>query len=62
MFADYLGSGVVTIGDWIDCDLSAYPNVQRWLANMRKLKSWDKVNEVFSGFVAGNKGKEFVRV
>ena len=60
--ADYLGSGVVTIGDWIDCDLSAYPNVQRWLANMRKLKNWDEVNQVFSGFAAGNKGKEFVRI
>jgi hypothetical protein len=36
--------------------------VQRWLANMRKLKSWDKVNEVFSGFAAGNKRKEFVRL
>ena len=60
--ADYLGAGVVTIGDWIACDLSAYPNVQRWLGNMRKLKNWDTVNEVFSGFVAGNKGKEFVRI
>jgi hypothetical protein len=29
---------------------------------MRKLKSWDKVHEVFSGFAAGNKAKEFVRV
>ena len=45
-----------------DNDLSAYPNVQRWIVNMKKLKSWDAVNEVFSGFVAGNKGKEFVRI
>lgn len=29
---------------------------------MRKLKSWNQVNEVFDGFVAANKGKEFVRV
>ena len=29
---------------------------------MKKLKTWDKVNEVFNGFVAGNKGKEFVRL
>ncbi len=28
---------------------------------MKKLKSWDQVNEVFNGFVAANKGKEFVR-
>jgi hypothetical protein len=29
---------------------------------MKKLKSWDQVNEVFNGFVAANKGKELVRV
>jgi hypothetical protein len=23
---------------------------------------WDSVNEVFSGFVAGNKGNEFTRI
>jgi hypothetical protein len=28
---------------------------------MKKLKSWHQVNEVFNGFVAANKGKEFVR-
>ena len=27
---------------------------------MKKLKHWDKVNEIFSGFAAGNKDKEFV--
>jgi hypothetical protein len=27
---------------------------------MKKLKSWHQVNEVLNGFVAGNKGKEFV--
>jgi hypothetical protein len=41
--------------------LSAYPNIKRWLENMKNLKSWNQVNEVFSGFVAANKGKEFVR-
>ena len=28
---------------------------------MKKLKHWDEVNAVFSGFAAGNKGKQFVR-
>ena len=59
--ADYFGAGLVTIGDLIGCDLSPSPNVQRWLANMKKLKHWDKINEVFSGFAASNRGKEFVR-
>jgi len=60
--ADYFGACLVTIGDWVGCDLSAYPNLQRWIANMKKLKSWDAVNTAFSGLAAGNKGKEFVRV
>jgi len=29
---------------------------------MKRLKSWDRVNEVFNGFAASTKGKEFVRV
>jgi glutathione S-transferase len=60
--ADYFGAGLVSIGELIGIDLSAYPNVQRWLGNMKKLKTWDRVNEVFDGFVGGNKGKEFMRL
>ena len=60
--ADYFGSGIVSIADLIGCDLSAYPNVQRWLSNMRKLKHWNETHEVFAGFAAGNKSREFVRV
>ncbi|MEY4966275.1 MAG: hypothetical protein RL274_1858 [Pseudomonadota bacterium] len=60
--ADYFGAGLVSIGELIGCDFAAYPNVQRWLANMKKLKSWDKVNEIFTGYAASNKGKEFARV
>jgi len=60
--ADYFGAALVSIGDLVGCDLADYPNVRRWLDGMKKLKSWDKINEVFDGFVAGNKDKEFVRV
>ena len=60
--ADYFGACLVSIGDLIDCKMATYPNVQRWLTNVKALKHWGNVNEVFSGFVAGNKGKEFVRV
>ena len=60
--ADYFGAGIVSIGDLIGCDFAAYPNVRRWLGNMRKLKSWDTVNAMFNGFAGMNKGREFVRV
>jgi glutathione S-transferase len=60
--ADYFGAGLVSIHELIDCDLTDYPNVRRWLANMKTLKSWNAVNEVFTGVVQGNKGKPFARV
>ena len=60
--ADYFGSALVSMGELIGCDLSAYPNVKRWLDNMRKLKSWDQINEAFNGYAASNKGKEFARL
>jgi glutathione S-transferase len=60
--ADYFGAAVVSVGELIGSDFSAYPNIKRWLANMKKLKSWNPVNEMFNGFVAGNKGTPFVGV
>jgi glutathione S-transferase len=29
--ADYLGSSFIAIGDWVDYDLSGYPNIVRWM-------------------------------
>jgi glutathione S-transferase len=61
--ADYLGSMMVLGGEAIECRFEAYPNISRWLNNMKALKSWNKVNEAFYQYVVGpNKGKEFVRV
>jgi glutathione S-transferase len=61
--ADYLGSMMVLGGEAIDCKFAAYPNVSRWLGNMKALKSWAKVNEAFYQYVVDpNKGKEFVRL
>ena len=61
--ADYLGSMMVLGGEAIDCRFGAYPNICRWLDNMKKLKSWPKVNEAFYKYVVEpNTGKEFVRL
>jgi glutathione S-transferase len=61
--ADYLGSMMVLGGEAIACKFDAYPNVSRWLGNMKALKSWTKVNEAFYKYVVDpNKGKEFIRV
>jgi glutathione S-transferase len=60
--ADYLGSGIVSIGGLIGCDFGDYPNIRAWLGRMKQLKSWPQVNAVFEGAVEGNAGKNFVRV
>ncbi len=57
--ADYMGIGLVTLGEIIRCDMSPYPNVQRWIGNMKKLPSWDKINEVFYGFAGSVKDQPF---
>ena len=57
--ADYFGAALVTLGEVIRCDFSAYPNVERWLNNVKKLPSWPKVNEVFYGLVDSVKGQQF---
>lgn len=57
--ADYFGACLVTMGEVIGCQFSAYPNVERWLNNMRKLQSWKAVNEAHYGFVNAVKDKPF---
>lgn len=57
--ADYFGAPMLTVGEVIRCDFAAYPNVQRWLGNMKALKSWNKVNEAFYGLVGSVKDAKF---
>jgi len=60
--ADYFAAGIVSLGDVIRVDFSAYPNVKRWLDTMKKLPSWPKVNEAFDGLVASVKSQPFVTI
>jgi len=53
--ADYFGVSFVALGDVIRSDYSAYPNLNRWLGNMKRLKSWNKVNETINGYAASLK-------
>jgi glutathione S-transferase len=60
--ADYFGASLATLGEVIGCEFSAYPNVERWLNNMRKLESWKKVNEAHYGFASAVKDQPFKRL
>jgi glutathione S-transferase len=58
--ADYFGAGIVSLGEIIRVDFSAYPNVKRWLDTMKKLPSWQSVNKEFYGLAEALKGQPFV--
>lgn len=57
--ADYFGACLTTLGEIIRCDFSKFPNVNRWLDNVKKLKSWPKVNEALYGFASAVKDQPF---
>jgi glutathione S-transferase len=60
--ADYAGAELVTVGELVQCTYRDYPNVCRWIANMKALKHWSKVHEVSSGLAASLKDKQFVSI
>jgi glutathione S-transferase len=61
--ADYLGATMTLGGEAIACNYGAYPNISRWMGNMKALKNWSRVNEAFYKYVVEpNKSKDFVRI
>ena len=59
--ADYMGAVMLVGGEAIGLDFAAYPNISRWLGQMKGLEHWAPVNEAFYKYVVEpNKGKEFV--
>lgn len=60
--ADYMGAAYVTAGELVRCDFSAYPNVSRWLANMKGRPNWAKVNKPFYELAASLKEMSFQAV
>jgi glutathione S-transferase len=53
--ADYFGAPFVALGETVRCDFASFRNVRRWLADMKRLRSWAKTNEVIDGYAASLK-------
>jgi glutathione S-transferase len=51
--ADYFGVAMLTLGEVIHLDYAAYPNISRWIANMKARANWSKVNEGFYQYFVG---------
>jgi len=60
--ADYFGASMLTLGEVIGCQYSEYPNIRRWLGNMKAVPSWPKVNKPFYDWVESVKNASFERI
>jgi glutathione S-transferase len=49
--ADYLGIAMLTLGEVVHLDYSPWPNIQRWIARMKAMDSWEPVNAAFYGYM-----------
>lgn len=58
--ADYLGIGLLSLGEVIRLDYAPWKNVSRWIATMKARPTWGQVNEGFYAyFVAPYKDAPF---
>jgi len=60
--ADYFALAILQVGELIRCDFSAYPNIARWLAAMKRRPGFAKTYEVAQGFAASLKDQSFVAI
>ena len=60
--ADYVGVEMVTLGELVHCRYEAYPNVRRWINNMKSLPHWAEVHKVAEGYAASLKDRQFVSI
>jgi glutathione S-transferase len=58
--ADYFATGGLLVGELIGVDFGRYPNVERWLQNMKTLPGWQSVDYAANGLVEAMKGPEYV--
>ncbi len=60
--ADYFATGGLLVGELIGVSLEGYPNVARWLADMKTLPGWETVDYVANGLVEAMSGPDYVTI
>ena len=60
--ADYLGSGIATLGDVTGCNFAQWPNVQRWITTMKARPNWASANVGLQGWIDMARGPTYVIV
>ena len=60
--ADYFAIAILQAGELVGCDFKAYPNIARWMGEMKARPAFDKVYEVIRGFAASLQGQQFVAI
>ncbi len=58
--ADYVGAEMLNLGNLVHCSYAGFPNVCRWLGNMRALPRWAQVHEASDGFAASLRDRSFI--
>lgn len=60
--ADYLASGMVSVGELIGCTFDAYPNVRAWYERMQALPNWQATNGGLYQWASFTEGPDYVAV
>jgi glutathione S-transferase len=58
--ADYQASGILSMGELIGCDLSAWPNVARWYGRMEAMANWQTANAALYAWAKHTQGADYV--
>jgi len=60
--ADYLASGIVSLGEVIGCTFAAYPNIAAWYDRVRALPNWQTANAGLYAWAQHARGPNYVTV
>lgn len=60
--ADYLASGIISLGEAIDCTFGAYPNIVAWYGRIKALPNWQSANAGLYDWAKSIQGPDYLKV